>query len=450
MIGSGMGGMSAAALLAKDGFKVFVAEQSSRIGGRCSTLEYNGYKCTSGVLTIEMNGIVQELFEQTGADFNVLPAGALQYLIEGKLFQVPKSGGMKVLLEATGAGQDSIEKIMSAMSRAINWKEPSPGITLFDWIRQYTDHSRIIEVFQTLVKTALMVKVEEVSAQYFFKFIRTVKGANEFGYATEGSAALPQALGQVVLRNGGEIWTDSIVTRILTADGIVQGAVLKHQEREFQIETQVVVSDTGPEKTVELAGKQLFDRDYLQELEAKMDPTAFLCLQIGLEEPLFEQNHLLLTGSKRVYALYQPTKICPDLSPEGKHLLIANAIPDSSGALSSEVDRQMEIDLCFEDIKTCFPKFEKKATTLLTGIFRDYWPGMRSWPGKDMPLKTPIINLYNVGDGVKPSGYSGLPAVVKSGMLVSQEIRQRMAVFAGGAGQQGIVKNSNLLTKQND
>ena len=422
VIGSGMGGMSAAALLAKDGFKVFVAEKSSRIGGRCSTLEYKGYKCTSGVLAVETNGIVQELFQQTGAEFKVLPAGALQYMINGKPFQVPQSGGMKALLEVTGAGQDSIEKIMSAMSRAINWKEPSPGITLFDWIQQYTDHSGIIEVFQALVKTALMVKADQVSARYFFKYIQTVKGANEFGYSSEGSAALPQALGQIVLRNGGEIWTDSKVTRIKTDESVVQGALLKHQDREFQIEAQVVVSDTGPEKTVELAGKQLFDRDYLQELEAKMDPTAILCLQIGLEEPLFEQNHLLLTNSKRVYALYQPTKICPDMAPEGKHLLIANAIPDSAGALSSEVGRQNEIDLCFADIKRIFPEFEKRATTLLTGLFRDYWPGMHSWPGKDMPLKTPIINLYNVGDGVKQSGYSGLPAVVKSGMLVSQEM----------------------------
>jgi len=445
VIGSGMGGMSTAALLARDGYRVFVAEKTARIGGRCSTLEYKGYKCTSGVLAVEVNGIVQELFEQTGATFDVVPAGTSMFLIDGKLLAANRGSGMKSLLEATGADQGSIEKIMSAMSRAINWKEPSPGITLDSWIRQYTDHPGIIEVFQVLAKTALMVKVDEVAARYFFKFIQTVKGANEFGYCSGGSAALPEALGRVVLQNGGEIWTDSRVTRIATEDGVVQGAFLSHGEREFYVEAQVVVSDTGPKKTVELTGEQRFDADYLQELESKLNPTAVICLQVGLDEPLFEQNHMLLTGSKRVYALYQPTIICPDLAPKGKHLLIANAIPETSEVLTSEEGRQREIDLCFEDIKAVFPGFTKSNSVLLTGLYRDFWPGMHSWPGKDMPIKTPIINLYNVGDGVKQSGYSGLPAVVKSGMLVAGEIRQRMAVFNGPVGVQDPEKSSHLI-----
>ncbi|MFH2131925.1 MAG: NAD(P)/FAD-dependent oxidoreductase [bacterium] len=431
VIGSGMGGMSAAALLARDGYRVLVAEKLPRIGGRCSTLEYKGYRCTAGVLAVETHGIVQELFEQTGADFDVVPAGAPRYLIGGKPVQVTRAGGMKALLEATGAGQDSVEKVMSALSRAVQWKEPSPGISLHDWIQLHTDHVGIIDIFQTLVRAALMVKVDEVSARTFVRFIRTVKGANEFGYCAEGSVALPRALGQVVLRNGGEIWTEARVTRIVTDAGVVQGAILHHQDREFQVEAQVVISDTGPQKTVDLAGSRCFDGAYLQELKTTLAPTAVLCLQMGLEEPLFEHNHLLLTHGKRVYGLYQPTLVCPGLAPEGRHLLVANAIPASPAALSSESGRQREIGLCFEDIRGVFPLFEQSATILLTGLYRDYWPGMHAWPGKDMPIKTPIINLYNVGDGVKKSGYSGLPAVVKSGMQVAAEIRQRMAVFKG-------------------
>lgn len=437
VIGSGMGGMSAASVLAKDGYRVFVAEKTARIGGRCSTLEYKGYRCTSGVLAVETNGIVQSLFETVGAAFDVVPAGQTWFMIDGKQISAGRSSGMRSLLEATGAGHDVVERVMSAMSRAVNWKEPSPGITLADWIRLYTDHPGIMKVFQVQTRTALMVRIKEVSARYFFKFIRTVKGGSRFGYCSAGSAALPEALGRVVLQNGGEIWTDSRITRIVSDDGVVQGAILTSQGREFFIEAPVVVSDTGPKKTMELAGEQQFDIDYRQELETKLQPTALISLQIGLEESLFDQNHVLMTGAKRVYALYQPTMLCPRLAPVGKHLLVANAIPGSSDVLASEAGRQREIEHCFEEIRTAFPKFSRSKSVLLTGLYRDFWPGMHAWPGKDMPLKTPVINLYNVGDGVKQSGYAGLPAVVQSGMLVAAEIRKRMALFSGSAGEVG-------------
>jgi len=443
VIGSGMGGMSVAALLAKDGYRVFVAEKTARIGGRCSTMDYRGYRCTSGVLAVEMNGIVRAFFEQVGVPFDVAPAGSIRFLVQGKHFSASRGSGMKSLLASTGATGDSIEKLMSAISRAINWKEPSPGITLESWVRQYTDHPGVMQLFEVLVNMTLMVRVSEVSARYFFRLIRQ-GGAGEFGYCREGSAALPEALGRVVLQHGGEIWIDSRVSRILVDDGVVQGAVLEHQGRTFRIEAQVVVSDTGPKLTVELVGRHLFDHDYLQELETKLEPTAVICLQIGLAEALFEGNHLLLPGLERVYALYQPTVLCPNLAPAGRHLLVANAIPGSTQVLASETGRQRELELCLDEIRSVFPQFDAKASVLLTGLYRDFWPGMHAWPGKDMPIKTPIIKLYNVGDGVKQSGYSGLPAVVKSGMLAAAEIRQRMAVFDGAAGRRDVRKSCGL------
>ncbi len=180
-----------------------------------------------------------------------------------------------------------------------------------------------------------------------------------------------------------------------------------------------------------MVDKKQFDRDYRKEMNDNLKPAEIICLQIALDKPLFEQNHLLISGAKRINSLYQPTIVCPELSPKGKHLLIAEAAPESSESLKIEKNRKKEIDNCLEDLKQLFPKFEKISTVLLTGVYRDQWPGMHARPGFDIPNKTPIINLYNVGDGAKQSGYTGLPAVVKSGITVAEEIQNRMGFIKG-------------------
>ncbi len=431
VIGSGMGGMSAAAILAREGFKVLVAERMPRIGGRCSTLDYKGYKCITGVIGVETKGIVENLFKKINADFDVISAGQPHYKIKDKICEVPSRGGMKSLLKASGAAPISVEKIMSAMSRSLQWKEPSPGISLYDWIQQYTKHTGILDVFQTLVSATLMVNLNEVSAQYYFKFIKELKGVNNFGYCPKGSITLPESLGKSIQQNGGEIWTRSPVTKILSEKGIVQGAIIKNLGKDFQIDANVIISDTGPRETVNLAGKKDFDKDYLGELNEKLRPAEIVSLQIALDEPIMEQNHLLITGAKRINAIYQPTVLCPELAPPGKHLLIAGAAPESSDSLADEKSRKKEIEKCLNDLRDLFPNFDGISNILLTGIYRDNWPAMHSWPGRDMPNKTPIINLYNVGDGVKQAGYTGLPSVVKSAIVVAEEVINRMGLIKG-------------------
>lgn len=431
IIGSGMGGMAAATLLAERGFRVLVVEKIPRIGGRCSSMNFHGYTCTTGVIGIETGGIVEEFFKRVNADFEVRPAGPAHYMIDGRIHSVPVNGGLKYLFSASGADSSSIEKIMAAMTKALKWKEPSPGINLSDWLYQYTDSPGIHDVVQTYVRSVLMVNSNQISANVFFRYIKELDGIASFGYCTKGVASLPEALARVIQQHGGEIWTSARAVRILVENGLARGAMIRTEEREYRINASVVISDTGPLNTVELTGSEYFDADYMEELHSKLGPTAITCIQAALEEPLIEQNYLLVSGTRRVCIVHQPTTICPGLAPEGKHMLIAYAIPETVGLLSTEEGRKKEIDLCLDDLNDLFPDFATSAMTLLTGIYRDFWPGMHAWPGKDMPTKTPIINLYNVGDGVKQSSHPGLPAVINTGILAAEEIQSRMGLIKG-------------------
>ena len=52
VVGAGMGGLSVAALLSHAGYKTLVVEKLCPIGGRCSTIEYKGYKLTTGAIEL--------------------------------------------------------------------------------------------------------------------------------------------------------------------------------------------------------------------------------------------------------------------------------------------------------------------------------------------------------------------------------------------------------------
>ena len=75
VIGSGMGGLCAAALLANEGLNTIVVEKLPRIGGRCSTIAYKGFKCAAGAIGPEMGGLLEGIFHKVGAEFDVRPAG---------------------------------------------------------------------------------------------------------------------------------------------------------------------------------------------------------------------------------------------------------------------------------------------------------------------------------------------------------------------------------------
>ena len=418
-----MGGMSAAALLAKAGLKVLVAEGLPRLGGRCSTVEYKGFKCPTGVIGAEMGGPVEEVFLKTGAEFNVRPAGPPRYLIGGTIHRVPAKGGMKSLLDAAGGETEDIEKVLQAFSRAMGWMEPSAALSLREWLLQFTHDERILGLFQTMVSAAMVVNADELPAREFFRFVKTLGGIRRFGFCPAGSINLPNALLKVIVDLGGEIWTEAPVVRILVEKGVVLGAKVRRKEKELEVRAKIVISNAGPKKTVALAGEENFDTGYLRDLERNLRPAPLFGIQMSADEPLIEQEYLLITGSRRVNALFQPTLLCPELAPPGKHLVIAGAAPASS---MPPVQVKRELEICLEDLRSLIQEFDKRTRILLAGSYHGDWPGMHSWPGLDMPQKTSIVNLYNVGDGVKPSGTVALPGAVASALAVAEEVKRRI------------------------
>ncbi len=62
IIGAGLGGLSAAVRLAKNGFAVTILEKNENVGGKVNFVESNGYKFDTGASLLTMRHVLDELF----------------------------------------------------------------------------------------------------------------------------------------------------------------------------------------------------------------------------------------------------------------------------------------------------------------------------------------------------------------------------------------------------
>ena len=68
IVGGGIAGLTSAAYLAKDGYKVLVCEKQDEIGGLVNSFTYKGFLFDGGIRAIENSGIVMPMLRQLGID----------------------------------------------------------------------------------------------------------------------------------------------------------------------------------------------------------------------------------------------------------------------------------------------------------------------------------------------------------------------------------------------
>jgi phytoene desaturase len=238
----------------------------------------------------------------------------------------------------------------------------------------------------------------------------------------EGSIALPNALAKAVEKHGGQIWTSSPAVRVHSQDGVVKGATVQHDGEDVEIRASVVLSNCGPKRTVDLVGRENLDSGYIADLE-RLTPSRVITIHIKSDIPLIDYEYLLVVGARRINAMFQLTSVCPELAPPGTHYLVAGA--DPVGPLGPSETKE-ELDLCMQDLRELLPALESHGEVLMTGVFHGEWPAMFSTTGQSMSQKTPVVNLYAIGDGFLEPGMTAVAGAAESGLFAARDAAKRL------------------------
>ena len=419
VIGAGIGGLSAAAFLAKGGYKTLLVEKLPFVGGRASSIDYKGFKVSTGVGGFEL-GLEDDIYKPLGAPFNVrIPQPNNVYWINGKWHEVPEKGKLRAAI-TIASGEEDANKIMKALRRALQWNEPSNTISLRDWLLQYTNNEKTLGVFNG------SWQISEVTAQAIIREIKTF-GSMPYGYAVGGNISMMESLAGVIRSNGGEVRTRYRARHIIVEDGVAKGvvAMTKKGKEELQLDCQVVISNVGPYGTVRLAGEENFDRGYLREMRNTIRTFPWLAFQLVSSEPILEYPSVgFVTDARIVNWTLSQSMLCPEWAPPGKQLTYVGAwIPPNP-----PWDLQKYLDLAMQDVRDYAPKYDKYGEGILHCAYflRQEWPMYHSYDGYSLPQKTSIENLYNVGDGVFEPGYVGMWGCAMSGKSVANDVMSRI------------------------
>lgn len=376
VIGAGLGGLTSGALLAHQGRKVLVLEQSERVGGCCSTFEKDGYHFDVGASIVEIIQPIERVFRLLGTTLQkevdlIACDPIMTYLFEdGKRITYPLSAAKTGELISEISPEDGRNWAkFSAFSHELMevtldtiFSEPSS--TLKDMAALIKKNPRFLKFMPTFLtsyqsilekyfKNQTVLQTMAYQALYFGLPPALVPGPYAMVPYTEhvgiyyprgGMIQIPKALQRLGEQKGMQVRLGSRVNKVLVENSRVRGVTLADGS---EITCKIVVSDINA-KTLYL---QMIGEEHMHPMAARGMKSydysiSVPMVYVGLDyEPPLDAHHSIIAQSpedvNRQYFDYikqgklahknfglvcWSTHTDPTLAPKGKHIL--NIIPE--------------------------------------------------------------------------------------------------------------------------
>jgi len=426
VIGAGAGGVSAAARLTQAGYRTLLVESRERIGGRASTREVDGFLLNTGALAIERDGAVAQLSQDIGLELNLWIPKPQTVLLWGKhVFGVDPGDGM------AGWARTMVPNLLRFLGSIAPSFRPREGQSTTQWLNYFTRSRRIHELVDNVCGAFFAGSGEDVPADVFLFCLTKGTSFKSIGFPVGGTIEVWKGLTDYVESKGGEVWLNSAAKQLLFgSNGLVNGAEIDRNGESITVHADVVISNIGPLNTVRVAGAENFPAGYAESVQSATAGAAIITMHFASRTPLVRWPGLALVGKSR-----RMTYAGNFSSPEQKRILRAGewylySVASTPRPARGQFDLEQEKQLLIDDTRDYFPGFDE-SMILTTDVNAHEWPAQRAITGFDLPIETPIANLWNVGDGVKEFGDAGTAACTRTADRAVKQVIEKFPVGVG-------------------
>jgi glycine/D-amino acid oxidase-like deaminating enzyme len=248
IVGGGMGGLNLAALLAREGQRVLVLEKNGRdrLGGRASSGRIGRAAVDNGIKGLIQVGSQDEIFRRIG---KTMPENVCRWTNSGK---VHMNGEWRDLDEMIRGSLDEFVKVYVATSKDWSYEELESieNVSVERFVTERTEDQGVIDFFRYLgwLFGGTRAIPDDFSAGTLFysvkkQFDNLGRFPSQSYWAKGGSGAFAGPLAEAIEERGGEIRTDSRVSRILIENRRVRGVAVDQGTRRVPTElldTQII------------------------------------------------------------------------------------------------------------------------------------------------------------------------------------------------------------------
>jgi phytoene dehydrogenase-like protein len=443
IIGAGIGGLSVAAYLSKLGISSLLLEQSSYIGGRCSTRSINGLNYEIGALYIG-GGVFDHLQQTFGVPCHTIPVRC-GIKIGKKLASIPISWKTPFELNRCGASWLEIVKFLfrlRTLSNPVAFERAESVGQIFDNL--VTDV--VIRRFLDTIVGVSGVSPYRLPSRYLSKN----NPANR--YKMLNPEYLPSGNGEI-----SSILHDLSKTNCKSIFDVKVNSIIIKNERAVGVDTsqgeyhcEAVVSNAGLRSTVlSLTSPDDWPSDFhktVAKLEASLSVVnIFLTFRRSFEIPegfsIFFVPYDVIADfdslekgdfpSRSMYIMHVPTNI--ETEKSGEHRATLQFYFPRGEVSSRALDKQIN-SIMHEGLETLFKGLSKAVTGYVVYDPARYQKEFGFAPHvfnltpdlsyPRFPVQTQIPGLYCVGDSVAPEGPC-VPQAMESGIECARMIAER-------------------------
>jgi phytoene dehydrogenase-like protein len=452
IIGAGISGLTAGALLTKQGYKVTIFEKEPMLGGRALSFDASSYTLEQYLKLLarfHMNVPFSEpdlttIFEKKmlqgytlDLGYHAIGGGVMSNLnsvlatlhdhiesFESSVGFIKENDGYDFPFLSRVDKLKSLPNILRLLFASEKTMKQLDNVSMTETINHYGQGKMklILEIFSRSIST--VNNLDRISTGEMFRAQRSLlKGSKPVGYPKKGLGIIHQKLAHSITTQGGVIHTGTPVQKILFKGKTATGVLVGGKEHVFD----AVVSSLLVQQLFTIAEETHFPKDYVNMLKS-LEGTGSLCAYYSLKHVdarllgktfHFIERDIGVNGNDAVGMIdFMAARPESGLSPPSHHLVQAYIICTPREARDKKTLELLK-EALDKNLAYLIPDFRSH---LRWAIYPAVWhlDGVAKTIDNAKPeIQTPIKNLFLIGDCVKAPGI-GMNCAINSARVLQE------------------------------